>query len=262
MDINQLYSYIQNEDDLKQIHCDELKAIIDSYPYFQAAIFLYLKLLYRFEFDGTFKEELSRLSIFINDRSALFYYIFNKEFGYFFATTGKKFLAEDKTSLLLNAFFEAQEDKLEENFSSLNFNQTSLASNDYFAYLESSENKEEENEHPTILLKHHQIIDSFLEKSEKEGNIHIHIDKNELQLGSDTAEYYPPDEELSDEELYENAFFSETLARIYVKQKKYDKAYKIIKHLSLNYPKKNIYFADQLNFLEKLIINTKYKEKK
>ena len=70
------------------------------------------------------------------------------------------------------------------------------------------------------------------------------------------------EEEENEEELTEDIFFTETLAKIYIKQKKYEKAYKIIKHLSLNYPKKNIYFADQLSFLEKLIINTKYKDKK
>ena len=43
----------------------------------------------------------------------------------------------------------------------------------------------------------------------------------------------------------------------YVKQKRYDRALQIIKSLSLNYPEKNIYFADQIRFLEKLIINNK-----
>ncbi len=32
---------------------------------------------------------------------------------------------------------------------------------------------------------------------------------------------------------------------------------KLIKNLSLKYPEKNVYFADQIRFLEKLIINTK-----
>mgnify|MGYP006910457241 FL=1 len=36
------------------------------------------------------------------------------------------------------------------------------------------------------------------------------------------------------------------------------KALEIIKKLSLNYPK-NAYFADQIRFLEKLIINAKSK---
>ena len=54
-------------------------------------------------------------------------------------------------------------------------------------------------------------------------------------------------------------YFTETLAKIYVKQQRYDKALEIIKKLNLKYPKKNAYFADQIRFLEKLIINAKSK---
>ncbi|MCM1137673.1 MAG: hypothetical protein NC221_02620 [Duncaniella sp.] len=50
----------------------------------------------------------------------------------------------------------------------------------------------------------------------------------------------------------------ESLAKIYIKQHRYDKAFEIIHSLSLNNPKKSIYFADQLRFLRKLILNSKY----
>ena len=55
----------------------------------------------------------------------------------------------------------------------------------------------------------------------------------------------------------EEGYFTATLARIYVKQGRYSKALEIIKRLNLNYPKKSAYFADQIRFLEKLIINNK-----
>ena len=57
----------------------------------------------------------------------------------------------------------------------------------------------------------------------------------------------------------ENSFFTETLANIYIKQGKYDKALEIIKRLCLEYPNKNRYFADQIRFLEKIIKYTKRK---
>jgi predicted Zn-dependent protease len=50
-------------------------------------------------------------------------------------------------------------------------------------------------------------------------------------------------------------YFTETLAHIYIKQGKYNKAIEIIRRLSLNVPEKNRYFADQIRFLEKLILN-------
>ena len=54
----------------------------------------------------------------------------------------------------------------------------------------------------------------------------------------------------------EDGYFTETLAKIYIKQHRYAKALEIIRRLSLKYPKKNAYFADQIRFLEKLIINS------
>jgi len=61
------------------------------------------------------------------------------------------------------------------------------------------------------------------------------------------------------EVLDDESYFTETLAKIYVKQQRYSKALEIIRRLNLKYPKKNAYFADQIRFLEKLIINAKSK---
>ncbi|MDE6459832.1 MAG: tetratricopeptide repeat protein, partial [Paramuribaculum sp.] len=58
----------------------------------------------------------------------------------------------------------------------------------------------------------------------------------------------------------EDSLLSESLAKIYISRGKYDKAYEIIRSLSLKYPKKSIYFADQLRFLQKLILNSKHKK--
>lgn len=55
---------------------------------------------------------------------------------------------------------------------------------------------------------------------------------------------------------------SESLAKIFIKRGRYDKAYEIIKQLSLNFPEKSVYFADQLRFLRKLMINQKYDKTK
>lgn len=55
-----------------------------------------------------------------------------------------------------------------------------------------------------------------------------------------------------------DSLLSESLARIYIRQRRYEKAFEIISGLSLNYPEKSIYFADQLRFLQKLILNNKH----
>jgi predicted Zn-dependent protease len=58
----------------------------------------------------------------------------------------------------------------------------------------------------------------------------------------------------------EAGVYTETLARIYIKQGKYSKALEIIKRLSLVDSEKSDYFADQIRFLEKLIINSNNKK--
>ena len=51
--------------------------------------------------------------------------------------------------------------------------------------------------------------------------------------------------------------FTETLARIYIKQGKYERAYQIIDRLYKQHPQKSAFYIDQLRFLEKLMLNEK-----
>ncbi len=58
-----------------------------------------------------------------------------------------------------------------------------------------------------------------------------------------------------------SSMLSESLAKIYIKKGRFDKAFEIISQLNLNFPEKSIYFADQLRFLRKLMHNQQLKEK-
>ena len=53
---------------------------------------------------------------------------------------------------------------------------------------------------------------------------------------------------------------TESFARILIKNRNYSKALDIIKELNLKNPEKSIYFADQIRFLEKLILNEQPKK--
>ena len=65
------------------------------------------------------------------------------------------------------------------------------------------------------------------------------------------------EEEKSDSEIIidtkiKDELITETLAKIYVTQKKFNKAIKAYDILSLKYPKKSSFFADQINYIKKL----------
>ena len=108
---------------------------------------------------------------------------------------------------------------------------------DYVAYLmEAGDEAPQE----TPQLKGQELIDDFINK-----------EKGKISL-QDETEYEPEEETVEDEG---SSYFTETLARIYIKQGRYSKALEIIQRLYLEYPKKNRYFADQIRFLQKLILN-------
>ena len=103
------------------------------------------------------------------------------------------------------------------------------------------------------------LINSFLAEVPEDLTV-----GNELDL-TPINEYVLTEESLKDDgndepEELDDSYFTETLAKIYIKQHRYGKALEIIRKLNLKYPKKSIYFADQIRFLEKLVINEKTKQ--
>ena len=62
------------------------------------------------------------------------------------------------------------------------------------------------------------------------------------------------DADINDPTHIDDSMLSESLAKMYIARHKYSQALEIIKRLSLNYPEKSIYFADQIRFLRKLVL--------
>jgi len=98
---------------------------------------------------------------------------------------------------------------------------------------------------PSTPLLGQDLIDAFLENGFTTGPLDNDDDLSEEAAVEALIDTLPEDS------------FSEALAKIYLKQKRYDKALEIIKSLRLKYPEKNSYFADQIRYLEKLILTTK-----
>lgn len=239
-----LYEWIAHPELLNRDTLYELRTLLARYPYFQTVRLLYLKNLFLLH-DITFGEELRKAALYIADRKVLFYLIEGERFTIMPPEGEAKtsdLLGLDRTLSLIDAFLAGQPEEEQRDVTQLPMDITA----DYTSYLlTETEEKVPVAEIPP--LKGQDLIDNFLESNTDEPLL-------SSQEVTDESEVEEKESETEDE-----SYFTETLAKIYVKQQRYSKALEIIKKLNLKYPKKNAYFADQIRFLEKLIINTKSK---
>ena len=94
----------------------------------------------------------------------------------------------------------------------------------------------------TNLFKGQLLIDKFIETNPKISPI-----GNEPETHKNVPDV--PEIDISE------SIFTESLAKIYIRQKQYDKAKRIFEKLNLKFPEKNRYFADQIEKIDKLITN-------
>ena len=239
-----LYEWSAHPELLNRDTLYELRTLLARYPYFQTVRLLYLKNLFLLR-DITFGEELRKAALYIADRKVLFYLIEGERFTIMPSEGEAKtsdLLGLDRTLSLIDAFLAGQPEEEQRDVTQLPMDITA----DYTSYLlTETEEKVPVAEIPP--LKGQDLIDNFLESNTDEPLL-------SSQEATDESEVEEKEPETEDE-----SYFTETLAKIYVKQQRYSKALEIIKKLNLKYPKKNAYFADQIRFLEKLIINTKSK---
>ena len=101
------------------------------------------------------------------------------------------------------------------------------------------------------------LINAFIVKSRQQAGGHF---PSSTEPPEEETQPVHDDSPINAPTTTDDSLLSESLAKIYIKQHRYTKAYEIISNLSLNYPEKSIYFADQLRFLRKLIINQQYNQ--
>ena len=234
----------------------ELRSLLALHPYFQTVRLLLLQNLYLLH-DPTFDEELRRAAIYITDRRVIFQMI---EAGHYKLSSPKKgkvtesataSTQDSRTLSLIDDFLDSlpHEDETVKEGSQRKPTPADAAV-DYVAYLLETESENDFNTTKQPRMKGQQLIDSFIEK-----------DKGKIVLNENPT--LRPEQETGQQtnvETPEENIYTETLAKIYIKQGNYLKALQIIKQLCLDYPKKNAYFADQIRFLQKLIINNNKKQ--
>lgn len=247
MDLIQL---MQHPETMDKETLYDLRCLLAQHPYYQTARLLMLQNLYLLH-DPTFDEELRKAAIYVTDRKVLFdlveaaHYKIPKT-----VHTAKKKVGEtgtaDRTISLIDNFLKSIPDQQETSPAQKRRPTPADAALDYVSYLLDIEGEEKPKDGDATQLKGQDLIDDFIKK-----------DGGKIQL-KEKPEYLPEiDTEEENGDFYgEGGYFTETLAKIYIKQGRYSKALEIIKRLNLNFPKKNIYFADQIRFLEKLVLNS------
>ncbi len=264
MDIAELINHTER---LDRESLYELRSMLAVYPYFQTARLLMLKNLYLLH-DPTFDEELRRAAVYITDRSVIFQMIEATHYRVAPVAKERKEASangkgtstkqkENRTISLIDNFLDTipKEEPTEElkRESKKRRPTPADAAVDYVAYLMELESEEDEpSKDDAPQMKGQNLIDDFINSGQ--GKIVL----------NENPQFVPQLDDISggsadDGKDGEESYFTETLARIYIKQERYSKALEIIRRLSLNYPKKNAYFADQIRFLEKLIINNNKK---
>ena len=285
MELNRL---IQHPEEMNRETLYDLRALLALYPYYQTARLLMLQNLYLLH-DPSFDEELRRAAIYISDRKVIFqmveaahYQLKSQNTNRHEAVEGKP--KSDRTSSLIDHFLHSIPTEAEEREKEPEEKRKPTpadAAVDYVAYLMETET-ETEHEQPSRTIA---LIDDFIE----EGGFKLHKDKEEEKQECEEKEEEKQESEEADAsedtstvedgdaaskdkasdkaeasakpadaaDADSGGIFTETLARIYIKQGKYERAYQIIDRLYKQHPQKSAFYIDQLRFLEKLMLNEK-----
>ena len=212
----------------------ELRSTLALYPYYQTARLLMLQNLYLLH-DPSFDEELRRAAIYITDRRVLFNMIEAGHYRLRTSTVTKVPAAApqestaSRTATLIDNFLDSIPKEDEGQSRGKRKPTPADAAVDYVAYLLETEGDKAEETVPE--MKGQSLIDTF-----------INADKGRIVLNE--GPLLTPQTEKTDESAAEptdEEYFTETLARIYIKQGRYSKALEIIQRLSLQFPKKNAY---------------------
>ncbi len=214
----------------------EIRGVIEEYPYFQSARVIYLKALKDLE-SFRYNHELKKTAAYTTDRTILFDFITSKAF-----IGEKKQIKEKKVEekiivpklededvvqeFEVKTQEQQQAEKLLEMGRPLNFQgneQHTFSSWLQMVNIQEPIKRESKSEQDDI-------IEKFIKLSPKISR----IDKSK------------PVEIVVPIEPQTNELMTETLAKIYLEQKKYDNAIKAYEILSLKYPEKSVFFANQI----------------
>ncbi len=255
---DQLIQYIEKPGLLKEQTIGELKEIVEEFPYFQSAQLLYTYNLFsqaNFRYAGYLKT----CSIYATDRSVL-YQLFQP--APLVAKSVDQSAPSDQIDPGTSMLFELAEENqvTEAEFPQIATSLPSESASDSFDLLSFDQTE------PYYQLEEMSLItddaDSQVQQVADGSKTAEKIDLIEQFIKINPSiqprkEIIPSKEELSalkdDLENENDEFITETLSRIYLKQGHYQKAIDSFNRLSLKFPEKSVYFAQQIKEIKKLL---------
>jgi len=229
----------------------DMERIAQEFPYFQSASAVLLK-AYKNKGDYRYADLLKKTAALTSDRSMLFEYITQTEFIQEFAVNQIRYLddesAEDKakpaeeksveeTNIIADSNIKEEkpvEELKKELPKELNFEQwIAILMQNPSGFNEAKTNTIDNKDTNTKFDR----IDRFLNEKPKI----TPTKSNDINI------------DIAKQSVTENdSLMTETLAKIYIAQKKYKRAIKAYRILSLKYPEKSVYFADQIKAIKKI----------
>lgn len=241
-----IIDYIRRPDIIDDDAINQLQTLTQEYPYFHVARILLLEALYK-KHAPAYDETLRRTAVLVPNREAIFR--LTEEPHYTHAEERKRYdetadSSDSRTVSLIDHFLDAQTP-------ATSVGHPIDAAQDYIGYLLQRESQQGQQRQEALPMNGGGVVEDFLEN--EPGRIVLDNSDESEQEENLTSESKKSKNDK------DNEILTEIMAGIYIKQGKYENAVKIIRQLSLKYPKKNRYFADQIRFLEKLIKNNKHK---
>ena len=237
MEAMEFITRIQPQYTIKKEDINDFKKIVEDYPYFQTAMVHLLKMVHTYQ-PEQYETLLQKTASRTFDRSLLYRWIEEPQKQNNRSveeqipdpedlTLKTEVIADPAPITITDAKFEKKEQEKAMNF---------------LEWVRSMDSKPRapKREAPLHFDDKIEMIENFIAKSPK-----ISAAPKEGKMVDLSSESWASSNEL----------MTETLAKIFVKQKKFKKAIKAYEILSLKYPEKNGFFADQIQ-----IINNKLKE--
>ncbi len=228
--------FIENYDSNNEIFVSQMALLIEKYPYFQLPRFFLTKSLKDQNKNGL-DMALNQLALYTANRGLLKQKIESKVKSTKKVKDTKSLNTTKKVQNNLQAL--AKEKKLKsQSIKKVRFSKDlKLSFLDWIKYTEENQKIQIQESKKLEPLKNKlSIIDRFIEADPKISP----MEKNE------------PIESLINGDFNSEELMTESLAKILLRQKKYKKAIKAYKILSLKYPEKNVFFAGQIQKIKKL----------